>query len=476
MQRQAPDGRFVYVDLNPACEAAYGLPRAQVIGRSVEDILGEEPARVPLAHIQECLRTGQTQRYVAKRTLAGRTRTIDVMCILVPDQAPGGDPFVLTTARDITDRERLEAQLRQAQKMEAVGQLTGGVAHDFNNLLAVIGGSAELVRRHVSASGSRHVDNILLASERGVSLTRQLLSFSRRHTTTPQLIDLAHEMPRIQGMLRTSLRGHIELRIHSPDDIWPVEADLAELEVALLNIAVNARDAMPNGGVFEIRLWNDDATDQVVIELRDNGIGMPQEDIGKAFDPFFTTKQPGEGTGLGLSQVYGFVQQAGGVVAIESEPGVGTAVVIRLPRSNKALPAPRQSEDAAEPPQMNGRVLLVEDNPQVADVIAQMLDAMGLQVETVDRARKAVDRLAVETPGIDLLVTDVVMPDGMNGLELALLCRNQHPSLPILVISGYNDVELPASANFPVLRKPVPFEDLHRAIAGCLAAGVMVPT
>ena len=475
LQRQTPDGRFVYVDINPACETAYGLSRDQVIGRPVEEILGPDGAKVPLRHLHECLRTGQMQRYVAKRTMAGQTRTIDVAFVLVPDQAPGGAPFILTTARDITDRERLEAQLRQAQKMEAVGQLTGGVAHDFNNLLAVIGGSAELVRRHVSEGSRRHIDNIMRAVERGVSLTRQLLSFSRRHAATPQLIDFAVEISRIHGMLRTSLRGDIELRIQSPDGIWPVEVDLAELEIALLNIAVNARDAMPNGGVFEIRLWND-TTDHVVIELRDNGVGMPNDVISKAFDPFFTTKQPGEGTGLGLSQVYGFVQQAGGTVAIESEPGLGTSVLIRLPRSNKPLPAISQPQGVAEPPQMSGRVLLVEDNPQVAEVIGQMLNAMGLEVETVDRAIKALDRLVVEAPRIDLLLTDVVMPDGMNGLELAMLCREQFPLLPVLVTSGYNDAEMPSGATFPVLRKPVPFDELHRAIAGCLTKGVMVPT
>jgi len=179
LQRVTPDGHFVYVDLNPTCEAAYGLPRDQVVGHMLEDVLGLEAAQVPLRHLRECVRTGEPQRYVARRTMAGRTRTIDVMVVLVPEQSEAGERFIITTARDITEREEMEAQLRHGQKMEAIGKLTGGVAHDFNNLLAVITGNAELARRSQTNLPNR-MDNILRASERGVALTRQLLSFARR--------------------------------------------------------------------------------------------------------------------------------------------------------------------------------------------------------------------------------------------------------------------------------------------------------
>ena len=175
LQRATPDGRIVYADINPTSEAAYGLPREQVIGRTVEDVLGVEAAQIPMHHLRECLRTGQPQHYVARRTMAGRTTSIDVMFVLVPEVAEGGDRFVITTARDLTEREQLEAQLRQAQKMEAIGQLTGGVAHDFNNLLAIIGGNAELARRRPTGNTTRQMDNILRATERGVALSRQLL-------------------------------------------------------------------------------------------------------------------------------------------------------------------------------------------------------------------------------------------------------------------------------------------------------------
>ena len=254
--------------------------------------------------------------------------------------------------------------------------------------------------------------------------------------------------------------------------MWPIEVDLAELEMALLNIAVNARDAMPQGGAFTIDVRNaarGGATlnsEHVAIALRDSGIGIPPDVIGKVFDPFFTTKEPGEGTGLGLSQVYGFAHQSGGAVSLDSVPGRGTTITIRLPRSHTPMPAARTDDNASDSAPVSGRILLVEDNPQVADVTAQMLTAMGFQVEATDRARKALERLDAGTAGIDLLLTDVIMPDGLNGVDLATLIRARFPALPIILTSGYNDVA--AGAAFPVLRKPVPYDELYRAICAGL--------
>jgi CheY-like chemotaxis protein len=193
---------------------------------------------------------------------------------------------------------------------------------------------------------------------------------------------------------------------------------------------------------------------------------MPPDVIGRVFDPFFTTKEPGEGTGLGLSQVYGFAQQSGGAVSLDSVPGHGTTVTVRLPRSHKPIPAAHADDDASHSARTGGRILLVEDNPQVADVMVQMLTSMGFEVEVTDRARKAIERLG--TGGIDLLLTDVVMPDGLNGVDLAARVRAQFPALPILLISGYNDVAAPDGAAFPVLRKPIPYDELHRAICAGL--------
>jgi CheY-like chemotaxis protein len=275
-------------------------------------------------------------------------------------------------------------------------------------------------------------------------------------------------------MLRASLRGNIEMRIDVAGDIWRIEVDIAELEMALLNIAVNARDAMPDGGSFSIDVSNatqgGSASDNehVAIALRDSGVGIPPDVISKVFDPFFTTKQPGEGTGLGLSQVYGFAQQSGGSVSLDSMPGRGTTITIRLPRSHKALPSAQSDDDSAEENRCGGRILLVEDNPQVAEVTSQMLTSMGFQVEVADRARKALERLERDGDRIDLLLTDVVMPDGLNGVDLAMRVRDSFPLLPIILMSGYNDVVIPGGAAFPMLRKPVPYDELYRAISGSL--------
>jgi PAS domain S-box-containing protein len=444
LQRCTPDGHIVYADINPTSEIAYGLSRDDVVGRTVEEVLGVEQARVPMAHLRECLRTGQPQHYVARRSLADRTTTIDVMFVLVPEVAPGGDRFVITTARDLTEREKLEAQLRQALKMEAVGQLTGGVAHDFNNLLAIIGGNAELAKRRPGGDTNRQMDNILRATERGVALTRQLLSFSRRNVATPQVIDLRAEVPRMAEMLRASLRGNIQMRIDVADSLWPIEVDVAELEMALVNIAVNARDAMQQGGTLTIDVRNATqggsavANEHVAIALRDTGTGIPPEVIGKVFDPFFTTKEPGEGTGLGLSQVYGFAQQSGGSVSLDSTPGRGTTITIRLPRSYKPLATAPDGDEASGATRISGRILLVEDNAQVAEVTAQMLRDMGFQVEIVNRARKAMARLDRSDIGIDLLLTDVVMP-GISGRELAERVSQMRPDIKTLYMSGYTD-------------------------------------
>ncbi len=474
LQRVKPDGRCIYVDLNPTCEAAYGLTRDQVINHDLEEVLGHEAAQIPLRHLRECARSGETQRYVAHRTMAGRTRTIDVVAVLVPEQTETGERFVITTARDITEREELEAQLRHAQKMEALGKLTGGVAHDFNNLLAVISGNAELAKRSPANLANR-MDNILRASERGVALTRQLLAFSRRHAASPRVLNLRHELPRIVEMLRASLRGDIQLALSVADDVWCIEVDLAELEIALLNLAVNARDAMPGGGRFEIDVRNaargsggpSQDSDHVVVALRDTGVGIPADLIGRVFDPFFTTKEPGEGTGLGLSQVYGFAQQSGGMVVIDSQPGVGTTVTIHLPRSHKEISAADRQDGATAAQQRRGRILVVEDNAEVATVTVQMLASMGFAVEVVDRARKALNRLR-EDPGFDLLLTDVVMPEGMTGLDLAEQVTSRFPDLPIILMSGYNNVVARSSLGIRVLHKPIPYGELFRSICACL--------
>jgi PAS domain S-box-containing protein len=472
LQRCTPDGRFIYVDINPTCEAAYGVPRAQVIGRRVEEILGEDGAQIPLAHFRECIRTGKPQRYVTHRTMAGATRFIDVISALVPGAHDQGDRFLLTSARDLTDREQLETQLRQAQKMDAIGQLTGGVAHDFNNLLTIVLGNATLLKKGTARDPAKLVDNILLAGERGGALTRQLLSLARNRPLTRQVIDLTAHIPKMAEMLRSSLRGDIDLRISVDPGAGAIEADVGELEIALLNVAVNARDAMPAGGQFIIDVRAVDFESQtlplpparlgyVAISAQDSGVGMPEDVIARASEPFFTTKMLGSGTGLGLSQVFGFAKSSGGAAHIASRPGEGTRVTIVLPVTDKKHLIISPVDDTKPSRLLSGRVLLVDDNQEVMTVIKAMIVAMGLEVETANRAAAALERLAADPARFDLLLTDVVMPD-MSGVDLAYEVRRRYAGLPIILMSGYNDATTPNE--YHTLRKPVPYDELHEVI------------
>jgi PAS domain S-box-containing protein len=476
LQRCTPDGKFIYVDINPTCEEAYGLSRSRVIGRQVEEILGEEGAQITLAHFRECVRTGKPQRYVTHRTMAGTTRFIDVISALVPGAHDDGDRFLLTSARDLTDRERLETQLRQAQKMDAIGQLTGGVAHDFNNLLTIILGNATLLKKGAAKDPTKLLDNILLAGERGSALTRQLLSLARNRPLTRQVIDLTTHVPKMAEMLRSSLRGDINLRISVDANAGAVDADVGELEIAILNMAVNARDAMPTGGQFIIDVREADIESQpvalppatcgyVAISAQDNGMGMPADVISRAFEPFFTTKMLGSGTGLGLSQVFGFAKSSGGIAHIASQPGEGTCVTIFLPVTDKKN-LNVSSVDGDRPlRRLSGRVLLVDDNEEVMTVTKAMISAMGLEVETATSAAEALERLAADLVRFDLLLTDVVMPD-MSGVDLAHVVHRFHAELPIILMSGYNDA--PTAKEYHTLRKPVPYDKLHEVIQDSL--------
>jgi PAS domain S-box-containing protein len=469
LQRCTPAGEFIYVDLNPACEAAYGVPRDRVIGRRVEEILGEEPAQLPISHFRECLRTGQPQRYVTHRTMAGVTRFIDVISALVPGGDDHGDRFLLTTARDLTEREELESKLRQAQKMEAIGQLTGGVAHDFNNLLTIIIGNASLIQRGSASDPARLAHNILTAGERGAALTRRLLSLSRHRPQAREIVDLKAELPKMTEMLRSSLRGDIDLQIDIDPMIRPVEVDLGELEIALLNVAVNARDAMPNGGRFNVDVRNQrsegDGREFVAVALQDNGVGMPVTVMARASEPFFTTKELGFGTGLGLSQVYNFAQSSGGVTHLESKVGSGTRVTILLPHASGSMTSQPSSREYIRSQPLRGRVLLVDDNDEVMNVTKTMIGAMGLEVETANRASDALELLATRSNRFNLVLTDIVMP-GMNGVDLAREIHSMVPWLPVLLMSGYN--ETADTHEYRVLRKPVPYDDLYDAILGSL--------
>jgi signal transduction histidine kinase/ActR/RegA family two-component response regulator len=376
------------------------------------------------------------------------------------------------------ERERAEEALRQSQKMEAVGQLTGGVAHDFNNILMVASSGLDLLDR-TADPGRRQTlkDGIRQAVDRGASLTRQLLAISRRSALQPEVIELRERIEGMRMLLDRSLREDIEVEVRLPDDLWPVEADPSQLEVALLNIAVNARDAMPKGGALLIEAENaagvsdgDLSGDYVKLSVTDEGVGISREMLGRIFEPFFTTKGVGKGTGLGLAQVYGFCRASGGDVRVQSELGRGSTVSLYLPRSHEARPA--RSADIAAPPSAGpassgprGRVLLVEDEEGVASLVTEMLGELGYEVVHVSTAAAALRRLQAE-PNLDLVFSDMVMPGRMNGMELAQEILRRRPDLPVLLTTGYSDAAEQARAHgLRLLVKPYRLQALAEALA-----------
>jgi PAS domain S-box-containing protein len=386
--------------------------------------------------------------------------------------------------RDMTERreaqfqvERVREQLAQAQKMEAIGQLTGGIAHDFNNLLMIVSGQAQLLRmRAKEPKDIRALDAIELASKNGANLTRQLLTFARRQRLNPVAVDLGERVDAFRDLLLSSLGAAVQFSAQIAPDAWPVEVDAGELELALVNIAVNARDAMPNGGTLNLRATNTKLNGEgipalsgefVVLALSDNGSGIAPENLTKIFEPFFTTKEVGKGTGLGLSQVYGFARQSGGDVQVTSEIGRGTTVTLYLPRARCAATKPEPPMPAREALRGEGKILIVEDNAQVGDVSVMMLERLGYEVVRADRPAAALDILKREKD-IRLVFSDIVMPGDMDGLMLAQSIRENFPCVPVLLATGYSSAAERAGQSFPILRKPYEAETLGAAVKNAL--------
>jgi len=390
-------------------------------------------------------------------------------------------------AAQIEEREAAEAQLRQAQRIEAIGQLTAGIAHDFNNLLTSITGNIELVEARLAGSderASRLLAAALAAADRGASLTAQLLAFSRQQRMHPETLDLNQVIGGVVPLLHSTIGATIHIDIVPGRDLWHALADASQIELVLLNLAINSRDAMPNGGMISVATGNyalgppqrpeePQAGDYVGISVSDTGAGIAADIRDKVFDPFFTTKEVGRGSGLGLSQVLGVAQQLGGGVRIETEPGMGTAVIVFLPRAEVV------SEDAPSPGgvrrRRNGKVaraasgiLLVDDDPDVRAVAAAMLREAGHTVIEAGSGGAALERLVDRAAPIDLLIADLAMP-GMNGFELARAARQQRPDLPVLFVTGFADMAAAGdNRHETVLQKPFRAEELSAKIAEVL--------
>jgi PAS domain S-box-containing protein len=474
------DGQFRYEEINPATLRLYGKTREQVVGRTIEQVFGPERAAEIGSHLTACLRAGAPHRY--ERVQGGAT--IEALATPVPQEA-GAPRRLVVSAHDVTDRRRLERQLQQSQKMEAVGQLTGGVAHDFNNLLTLVLGGLDIIDRQITKLPSptalarikRGQDMAMQGVKRATALTKRLLAFSRQQALTPQTLDANHLVAGICELLRRTLGETIRLETALAADLWRTFADPNQLENALLNLALNARDAMPDGGRLTIETANAtldhgyiaslnepvEAGQYVMIAVSDTGAGMDQRTREQAFDPFFTTKEVGKGTGLGLSQVYGFARQSAGHVKIYSEIGEGTSVKIYLPRRVGDTEA-ETADRARDISGLNGAetILVVEDDDALRAYAAEILQELGYHVI---EACNGVAALAVleGDEHIDLLLSDVVMPGGVNGRQLADEALLRRPDLKVLFMTGYARNAILDRGRFDAVQmigKPFSFDEL----------------
>jgi signal transduction histidine kinase len=419
--------------------------------------------------------TGQTVRQEFELRLAGGSARQFDFTLRPAVDAAGRVTAVVPEAVEITERRRAEAALREAQKLEAIGRLTGGIAHDFNNLLMVISGGIAIIERHPDpARRAKALQGMQRAVERGSALTRQMLTFGGRKSLTPRALDLPSLLGGMQQLLNRTLGGVVRVAMDFPPDLWPVHADAAELEMALLNLCVNARDAMPDGGIITLlarngETPNDDAGPGAVrVSVVDTGAGMPAEVQARAFEPFFTTKDIGKGSGVGLAQVYGFAKDSGGSVEIDSAPGLGTTVSLLLPRS---LELPEQGTSplavqAGTTALAQGTVLMVEDDEEVASLVEQMLQQLGYHAIRASSAAGALGALQNDRQ-VDVVFSDIMMPGGMNGVELGREIRRRRPHLPVVLTSGYADsyTRDVKAAGLQLLAKPYAIDQLAAALA-----------
>ncbi len=484
-----PDGRFLLA--NRRAEKMWGVTRDQIIGRTADDVF-PGPSAAAIRAIEQKLLTEREELLIEEHpfeTPANGTRWVISRRLCIRG-ANGNPEFLLGVVEDVTDRRAVEQQLRQAQKMEAVGNLTGGLAHDFNNLLLIMIGNLDLLAEDVAAipSAAETLETILQAALRGAELTRQMLAFSRRQPLQPSRVAINELVGNTMKMLGRTIGQTVDIRLRVANGLPAVFIDVAQLETALVNIAINARDAMPDGGrltveTSAIELDEADVPLQpemspgayVVISLTDNGTGMSTDVLARIFEPFFTTKQDGKGTGLGLSMVYGFVKQSGGHISAYSEVGAGTVFKLYIPaalETDRAL-TPRRIADEVSLAPGEDIVLAVDDNPQVRAAVVSQLTSLGYRVVAADSGEAALRKLE-DGVAVDLLFTDVIMPGGMNGRELARRARAMRPDLKVLFTSGFPGNALDSSLDLEpgdaLLGKPYRKRDLAERLRQVLDA------
>jgi signal transduction histidine kinase/CheY-like chemotaxis protein len=431
----------------------------------------------------------ETRAHFSFASIAASTDGSGILCCIVTDlteQNRSSEALRIAHEQllaEVKERERTEALLRQSQKMEVVGQLTGGVAHDFNNLLMAVSGGLDMLDRQTDPARIKRLkDGMRQAVERGAALTRQLLTFSRTKAIDAETVDVRNRIDGMRELLDRSLRGDITVRSNFEEHAWPVNIDVGEFELVILNLCVNARDAMPDGGTIMIAVRDIPSVDEnslkgdfVAVSVTDTGTGMSPETLGHAFEPFFTTKDVGKGSGLGLAQAYGFARSSGGAVTIDTRLGVGTTITLMLPRSEfvaePALQSPLPSVEAAQGLPVGSCILLVEDDDEVAEFTFEMFAAMGFDVTRVASAVAALGALA-DGRTIDLVFSDVMMPGGMNGIHLASEIRQRRPDLPVILTSGRATLftEDAARLKIEILPKPFGINALENMVRAALVA------
>jgi PAS domain S-box-containing protein len=450
---------FAPLFVSQAVEAITGFPAERFTADpefGSSRIHPEDRSRVVEA-ISGAVRTGRYACEFRWLCADGEYRVMQDTGVLAPG-VEGAPREIFGVMLDATDRHTLEEQLAQARKMEAVGQLTGGVAHDFNNLLTVVLGNVDMLARKTEeeARRARRVDAIRQAAERGRDLTRQLLAFSRRQHLSPVTLDVGVLIQDFAPLIRQAVGEAVTVDLALADESLCAHVDPTQLETALLNLAVNARDAMPEGGVLSIRTERETAPDGewVAISVQDTGVGMAPDVCERVFEPFFTTKEVGKGSGLGLSQVYGFVRQSEGEVRLDSAPDQGSTFCLRLPRSARPVQDVRAAAETGAIEGGHEKILLVEDDPTVLTLTLDVLTGLGYAVTCATHAAEALAVLQDGQP-VDLLFTDVVMPGGVSGVSLARTARELRPDLAVLLTSGFvGERAAIEEMEFPLLDKP----------------------
>jgi PAS domain S-box-containing protein len=483
-----PSGKaFRYLLINAAGERLLGRDRSEILGKTERELFPPEEAALVVRTNKDVAKSGRAQTFTDRKlTTAAGVRTVETRMVPIAN-GNGQTALILAIIRDLTDTRAREEQLRQLQRMDAIGRLTGGVAHDFNNLLAIIHGNSELLRDRLDdASDEAEMTNdVIGAAARGAELVKRLLAFARMQHLESESVDLNARLPDVLGLLQRALGENIHIRVKAAKDLWPATVDPTQVDDALVNLAINARDAMAQGGTLTIETQNvtldDDYAahhvevapgDYAMLAVSDTGSGMPPDVISRAFEPFFTTKTEGQGTGLGLSQVFGWVKQSGGHIKIYSEIGHGTTIKLYLPRA-LAKTAGKQSEPDPLTPGGHETILVVEDNPNVRKTVIRQLHDLGYETIEADSGAGALD-LARKGTRFDLLLTDVVMPGGITGYQLAEQLRADRRDLKVLFTSGYTELAAAtqsADRRDALLSKPYRKQDLGRAVRAAIDAG-----